>query len=47
MGVEEGERVPGGDGGAQQPRGDESLSLPLADNTDDAQALQVLVQLIL
>lgn len=47
MGIEEGERVTGGDGRAQQPRRDESLSLALADNANDVQALQVLVQLIL
>lgn len=47
MSVEEGERVAGGNGGAQEPGGDEPLPLSLADDTDNAEALQILIQAIL
>lgn len=47
MSVEEGERVAGGDGGTQEPGGDEPLPLPLADDTNDAELLQILVQVVL
>lgn len=39
VGVEERERVARGHRGAEQPGGDEPLSLPLADNADDVEAL--------
>lgn len=45
--VEEGERVAGGNGGPQEPGGDEPLPLALADDPDNAEALQVLVQFVL
>lgn len=45
--VEEGERVAGGNGGPQEPGGDEPLPLALADDPDNAEALQVLVQIVL
>lgn len=47
MSVEEGERVAGGDGGPQEAGGDEPLPLALADDPDNAEALQVLVQILL
>lgn len=47
MGIQKGERVTGGDGGTQQPSRDESFPLSLADDADDAQLLQILVQLVL
>lgn len=47
MGVEERERVARGHGGAEEPGGDETLSLTLADDTDNVEPLEVLVQLVL
>jgi len=47
MGVQEGERVTGGHGGSQQPSGDESFSLSLADNSNNVQLLQILIQPVL
>lgn len=45
--VEEGECVAGGDGGTQEPGGDKPLPLSLADDTDSAEVLQILVQAVL
>lgn len=45
--VKEGERVAGGNGGTQEAGGDEPLPLSLADDPDNAEALQVLVQIAL
>lgn len=45
--VEEGESVAGGNGGTQEPGGDEPLPLSLANNTDNAEALQILIQVVL
>lgn len=45
MSVKEGERVAGGNGGTQEAGGDEALPLSLADDPDNAEALQVLVQI--
>lgn len=47
MSVQEGERVAGGNGGTQEPGGDEPLPLSLADDTDNAEALQILIQAVL
>lgn len=47
MGVEEGQRVTGGYRGTQQPSSDEALPLSLADDADDVQALQILIELVL
>lgn len=47
MSVEEGERVAGGNGGTQEPSGDEPLPLSLADDADNAEALQILIQAVL
>lgn len=45
--VKEGERVTGGNRGPQEPGGDEPLPLALADDPDNAEALQVPVQFVL
>lgn len=47
MGIQEGEGVAGGNGGTQKASGDESFPFSLADDTDDVQLLQILIQLVL
>lgn len=47
VGVEEGERVADGNGSTQEPGGDQALPLPLADDADNAEMLQILIQSIL
>lgn len=47
VGVEERERVARGHGGTEEPGGDEALSLALADDADNVEPLEVLVQFVL
>lgn len=45
--VEEGERVADGNGGTQEPGGDEPLPLSLPDDTDNAEGPQIVIQAVL